>query len=97
MTITRSTLDNGEEVYMSKFQQWRKRERLTLEELSDLTGYSAPMLNRVERGERSLSRIAKVRIARRLGVRLGELFPVEQIPDEGSWLRDEPGRLPPTI
>ncbi len=61
---------------------WRQRERLTLEEIGDLTGVSPAMLSRAERGERQFSRRLKVLLARRLGVPIRELFPIEEVPDE---------------
>jgi transcriptional regulator with XRE-family HTH domain len=58
-------------------REWRERNRLTLEELGDLVGYTRSHLSRVERGERALSAEAKVRIARRLGVQIRKLFPLQ--------------------
>ena len=63
---------------MTSLKQWREKERLTLEEVGDLVGYSAAMLCRIEQGVRRPSREAKVRIARRLGVPIRALFPVEE-------------------
>ncbi len=54
---------------------WRQRHGLTLEEVADVTGISVPMLSRVERGERQLSPLARIRLARALGVKVRELFP----------------------
>ncbi len=65
----------------SRLQTWRRKQRLSLGELSDLTGMSPAMLSRAERGERQLSRQAKVLIARRLGVPIRYLFPVKPVPD----------------
>ena len=45
------------------------------------------MLSRVERGERNLKPAMKVLLARRLGVRVRELFPVEELVDEAEALR----------
>jgi transcriptional regulator with XRE-family HTH domain len=47
--------------------------------MADLTGLSKSMLSRVERGERELAPMTKVRVARRLGVRVSDLFTVEEI------------------
>jgi transcriptional regulator with XRE-family HTH domain len=63
----------------SKLRQWRRGERLTLDEVSGLTGVSVPMLSQAETGKRRLSRRAKVLIARRLGVALGKLFDPEPL------------------
>ena len=51
---------------------------LTLEEVGDLTGYSVSMWSRVERSERAFAPDAKILIARRLGVLIRELFPLEE-------------------
>ena len=67
----------------TKLREWRVRRRLTLREISDLTGISPPMLSLAERGERRLAPLTKVAIARRLGAPLRELFEVEAISDEG--------------
>lgn len=61
----------------STLKAWRTNAGLTLAEMADLTGYSTAMLSRVERGERTLSTWAKVAIARRLQVRIVDLFDVE--------------------
>ncbi len=56
---------------------WRQAHRLTLEDVADLTGYSPAMLSRVERGQRRLAPVARVRFARSLGVRVRDVFPLE--------------------
>ena len=38
----------------NRMRLWRAANGLTLEEISDLTGYSAAMLSRAERGERTI-------------------------------------------
>ena len=53
---------------LSSLRQWRTDHDLTLEEISDLTGLSVPMLSRVERGKRRLAPLRRVAVARRLGV-----------------------------
>ena len=65
----------------SKLRQWRVGNELTLEEMSDLTGLSVAMLSRVERGERRLAPLTRVRVARRLGVPVRSLFDVEDLDD----------------
>ena len=59
---------------LSRLRAWRTGQKLTLQEVADLTGYSMGMLSRVERGLIRPSRNAKVKIARSLGVRISELF-----------------------
>ena len=56
-------------------RQWRKKRGVTLEEISDLTGYSISMLSRVERGQRRLSALDRVHLARLLDARVRDLFP----------------------
>jgi len=64
------------------FWQWRDREGLTLAEVADLVGLSVAMLSLVERGERQLAAMTKVRVARRLGVPISDLFEPEPIEPE---------------
>jgi transcriptional regulator with XRE-family HTH domain len=60
---------------ITPLSRWRALHGLTLAELADLTGYSAAMLSRVERGERRVPPLKRVQLARLLGVRVSELFP----------------------
>jgi len=60
-------------------RRWRGLHGLTLEELAGLTGLSPAMVSRVERGERQLRPLTRVRVARLLGVPVAELFPVETV------------------
>lgn len=57
---------------------------MTLDEVSGLTGVSVSMLSRVERGHAYLSPLNRVRVARRLGVPLRDLFDVDPISDEAA-------------
>lgn len=61
----------------SRLRRWRVSEGLTLKEVSDLTGVSEPMLSLVERGARNFAPMTKVRVARLLGVQVGDLFEIE--------------------
>lgn len=67
----------------NRLRLWRADAGLTLEEVSDLTGVSTAMLSRAERGERQLAPMTRVRVARRLGVPIHELFEVEAIDEAG--------------
>ncbi len=60
----------------NRLRAWREGRGYTLAEISGLSGYSVPMLSRVERGQRRLSPAAKVLVARRLGVDIAEIFPI---------------------
>ena len=62
----------------AELRKWRTTHGITLEELSGVTGYSIPMLSRVERGERRLSALAQIQLARVIGAKVGDLFPPER-------------------
>jgi transcriptional regulator with XRE-family HTH domain len=61
----------------SPLREWREAAGFSLTDCAGLTGFSTAMFSRAERGERIFSPQAKVLIARRLGVSVAELFPVE--------------------
>lgn len=63
---------------------WRNANAVTLEELSDVTGYSIATLSRVERGERCFNALQRIRLARLLGAKVRDLFPVAQEPDPAT-------------
>jgi transcriptional regulator with XRE-family HTH domain len=58
-------------------REWRNEHGISLDELSDVTGLSPSMLSRVERGQRSLDALARIRLARMLGVRVRDIFPAK--------------------
>ena len=66
----------------SPLRRWRHEQDLSLNEVSDLTGVSVATLSRVERGQRSLAPLTRVKVARRLGVAVRDLFEVETIEDD---------------
>lgn len=72
-------METGAPTRFLRLRQWRIDEGLTIDEVADLTGYSVAMLSRAERGLRTFSPKARVTIARRLGVRVSELFEVEPL------------------
>lgn len=59
-------------------RRWRLDHGLSLGESSGLTGYSVSELSRIETGKRRPRMETKLRIARRLGVNVGELFPIDE-------------------
>jgi transcriptional regulator with XRE-family HTH domain len=61
--------------HSNRLREWRKSVGLTLGEVAALTGLSIAALSRVERGERNMAPLTRVRFARLLGVPLAELFP----------------------
>lgn len=65
----------------NRLRLWRADVGLTLGEVADLTGLSVAMLSLVERGQRELAPLTKVRVARRLGVPIRDLFDVEGLED----------------
>lgn len=63
----------------SRLRRWRKAKGLDLREAADLAGISEAVLSRIERGERRLAPSKKVLLARRLGVRISDLFEPEVV------------------
>ena len=61
----------------SRLREWRKDAGLTLEDLAGLTGLSEAYLSRVERGQRRLKPLDRVRVARAVGEPVGALFEPE--------------------
>lgn len=61
----------------TKLGIWRREAGMSLADMSGLTGYSTAMLSRAERGQRVFSPMARVRVARCLGVNVAELFDVD--------------------
>lgn len=76
-------------VTTSRLRNWRTDRGLTIQEVSDLTGLSVPFLSRVERGERHLSAMARVKFARRLEVPVAELFELVELDDEEASVATE--------
>jgi transcriptional regulator with XRE-family HTH domain len=66
----------------SRLWRWRMDAGLTLEEVADLVGLSPSMVSRVERGHRQLAAMTKVKIVRRLGVTVRELFEPDDLEGE---------------
>ena len=60
--------------HANHLREWRERHGLTIEEVADLAGYSAAHLSRMERGERDVPPLARVRLARAVGARVRDLF-----------------------
>jgi transcriptional regulator with XRE-family HTH domain len=58
----------------SRLRSWRLAQGFTLRHVSDLTGLSPAMLSRAERDLRRRSPHAKVLLAKRLRVRVADLF-----------------------
>ena len=64
----------------SALRRWRLSNGLTLEDIEGLTGKDASYISRLERGERQLRPIERVRFARAVGARVDELFPPSELP-----------------
>lgn len=58
----------------NRLREFRDRSRLTLEEVSILTGFSVPTISRHESGERSLSEAAIIKYAALYKVHTYEIF-----------------------
>jgi transcriptional regulator with XRE-family HTH domain len=67
-------------------RRWRVEHGLTLLDLADLLGLSEGYISRIERGERAVPPLLRVRISRLLDARVADLFPPEAIedPEEGA-------------
>lgn len=65
----------------SKLRAWRTEKGWTLAEVAGLAGLSESMISYLERGEKRLSPDAKIRMARRLGARVQDLFDVDPLED----------------
>lgn len=63
----------------NRLRLWRADNGLSLDEMSGLTGLSPSMLSLAERGLRQLAPMTRVRVARRLGARVADLFDVEPV------------------
>jgi transcriptional regulator with XRE-family HTH domain len=70
---------HGNRLVPNKLRAWRLDAGLSLEEAADLIGISPSMLSLLERGLRGASRDTKVRIARRLEVRISDVFEPEPL------------------
>ena len=60
-----------------KLREWRNKEGITLTEVRDLTGVDESLLSKYETGKLEPPPWIKLRIARNLGVRIRDLFPLE--------------------
>jgi transcriptional regulator with XRE-family HTH domain len=69
---------------VTKLRRWRQNAGFSLDEVADLVGIEASGWSRVERGERPLRPATKVAVARRLGVKVRELWDLEPIADIGA-------------
>ena len=66
-----------ESVQPNRLRELRDRSRLTLEEVSIITGYAVPTISRHENGERSLSEEAIIKYSSLYKVHSYELFNIE--------------------
>lgn len=68
----------------SQLARWVADQGWTMTDAAGLTGYSLSYLSLVARGKRHLGPAAKVRVARRLGARVSDLFPVDDLVSEAE-------------
>lgn len=66
----------------NRLREFRDRSRLTLEEVSILTGFSVPTISRHESGGRSLSEEAILKYAALYKVHTYEIFRQPEVDDE---------------
>ena len=59
-------------------RELRRRRRLTLEELAELSGVSRAMISKVERGEKNPTLVVAAKLAEGLGVTLSQLAGMEE-------------------
>ena len=78
---TRGDMNGG--LLRNRLRLWRVESGLTQDEVADLSGLSKAYISRIERGEREPRPLTRVKIARRLGVQVADLFDVEQL-DEAT-------------
>ena len=62
------------DIQSNRLKELRDRSRLTLQEVSILTGFSVPTISRHEKGERALSEEAILKYAALYKVQTHELF-----------------------
>ncbi len=65
----------------SRLRRWRVEKGYSLQEIGDIVGLDRTMLSLVERGQRQLLPRNRILFARRLGVRVQDLFEVEELRD----------------
>jgi transcriptional regulator with XRE-family HTH domain len=63
-------------------RRWRGRNDWTAYEVADVSGYSQGMISLIETWRRNPSPRVKVSIARALGVRVRDIFPVPEPPTD---------------
>lgn len=66
----------------NRLREFRDRSRLTLDEVSILTGFSVPTISRHENGGRSLSEEAILKYAALYKVHTYELFKLPEVDEE---------------
>ena len=71
------TEERVEQLVAKKIREARRRRRLTLVQLSDQTKISTPMLSKIENAKVSSPISVYAKIAKALGIPLGELFSID--------------------
>ena len=72
--ILSAAMGEIEEKFGAAVRELRERKGLTQEQLADLSGLHRTYVSGVERGLRNPSLVNVVKLARALGVRVGDLF-----------------------
>jgi transcriptional regulator with XRE-family HTH domain len=73
-----------DEASETRFKRWRLANGLSLQDVADLAGIDKSMVSRLDGGSRGLKPLTKVRVARRLGARVADLFEVEPLEGAGQ-------------
>ncbi len=73
----------------TRLREWRENAKYTLQEVADVGGVSTAMLSRAERGLKHFSPATRIRLARRLGVRVADLFEVEELAEVEESAQDD--------
>ena len=64
----------------NNLRKLRAEHSLSLSDVAAVSGVSVAMLSRLENGQRELSGLKKIALARSLGVPVEDIFPRESIP-----------------
>lgn len=75
--VTNTPVKTDEE--MTRFKRWRLQQGYSLREVADLAGIDKSYVSYLERGERVVLPATKVRLSRRLGARVSDLFELEPL------------------
>jgi len=67
---------------VTRLWRWRAAHGLSQQDVADLVGLDVSYIGLIELGKRKVRPVTRAMIARRLGVRITELFEVEEAPEQ---------------